>query len=102
MRVCLETGCPRTTKRTRCDEHERARDKARGTRQERGYDAEFERAKRDPAYVAATHCVSCDEPFTASNPKTAGHSTALRKGGQGSAIVPQCRRCNYGWRRTGL
>jgi hypothetical protein len=39
MRVCLEPGCPTLTRNTRCDIHTRAKDKARGTRQRRGYDA---------------------------------------------------------------
>lgn len=102
MRVCIEPSCPALTSKTRCPTHERAKDKARGTRQARGYDADFERAKLEPEYVNATHCTECDEPFTETNPKTAGHSTAIRNGGQGSKILPQCRRCNYGWRRTGL
>ena len=40
MKVCLEPGCPTLTDRTRCVEHERGKDRARGTRQERGYGAE--------------------------------------------------------------
>lgn len=43
MRVCAEVGCPvlveQDTRDGRCDQHRRQRDKARGTRQERGYDA---------------------------------------------------------------
>ena len=42
MRVCLEPGCPALTRSTRCRDHERAKDKARGTRQERGYGAEHD------------------------------------------------------------
>ena len=38
-RVCLEPGCPVITDGSRCTEHARAKDKARGTRQQRGYDA---------------------------------------------------------------
>lgn len=38
-RVCAEPGCPTLTATTRCPAHTRARDKARGTRQQRGYDA---------------------------------------------------------------
>lgn len=37
-RPCIEDGCPALTTTTRCPAHERARDKARGTRQQRGYD----------------------------------------------------------------
>ena len=102
VRVCAEPGCPILTRSTRCRDHERARDKARGTTTERGYGADFEKAKRRPEYVNATHCVECGEPFTPDNPKTGGHSVAIRNGGRGSEIVPHCRRCNYGWARTGL
>ena len=101
-RVCAEPGCPALCESTRCPAHTRQRDKARGTRQQRGYDAAFERAKLDPEYVNATHCAECGEQFTEDNPKTGGHSVAIRNGGQGSKIVPHCRRCNYGRARTGL
>jgi hypothetical protein len=102
VRVCIEDGCPVLTRSTRCHEHERAKDKARGTRQERGYDYAFEQAKLQPEYANATHCAECGKPFTEGNPKTGGHSVAIREGGRGSKVVPHCRRCNYGWRRTGL
>lgn len=45
VRVCVEPGCPALTRRTRCADHERAKDKARGTRQERGYDAAHDRLR---------------------------------------------------------
>lgn len=102
LRVCAEPNCPALTASTRCNEHTRAKDKARGTRQERGYDAEYERQLKSPDYVAATHCSECGERFTQDNPKTGGHSVALRNGGKGSKILPHCRRCNYGWERSGL
>lgn len=100
MKPCLDCGSP--TSGTRCTEHERARDASRGTASQRGYDAKYEQQKRAPEYVNATHCIECGQPFTADNPKTGGHSVALRHGGKGSEVVPQCRRCNYGWERTGL
>lgn len=37
MRVCIEDGCPELTTKTRCADHARAKDKARGTREQRGY-----------------------------------------------------------------
>lgn len=100
-KVCAEPGCPVLTDTTRCPDHTRARDKARGTRQARGYDAEYDKQKRAPAFANATHCATCGKPFTPDNPKTAGHVIAIRDGGQGAPIKPECRRCNYGWRRTG-
>lgn len=49
MRVCAETGCPilvpTGTRDGRCDEHRREKDRARGTRQERGYDAHHDRLR---------------------------------------------------------
>lgn len=102
MKVCAEPGCPTLTRRTRCPEHTRARDKARGSSNARGYDAEYRAQLRSPEFLNATHCAACGCPFTANNPKTGGHSVAIRNGGKGSRIVPHCRRCNYGWQRTGL
>lgn len=102
VRVCLEDGCPKLTRSTRCHDHERAKDKARGSAASRGYDYDYEQAKLLPEYVNATHCDACDEQFTAENPKTGGHLVALRNGGKGSQIVPHCRRCNYGWSKSGL
>ena len=45
MKVCVEPGCPTLTPNTRCPDHARARDKARGTRQARGYDAQHDRER---------------------------------------------------------
>lgn len=102
MKVCSVPGCPNLQPEARCLEHRRAYERGRGTRQQRGYDAAFEQAKRLPEYVNATRCAECGEPFTEDNPKTGGHSVAIRDGGKGSKIVPHCRRCNYGWTRTGI
>ena len=102
LRVCSEPGCPEFVTQGRCDDHRRAKDKARGTRQERGYGADYQAQLKSPEYVNATHCAECGQVFTEDNPKTGGHSVALRNGGQGSKILPHCRRCNYGWENTGL
>lgn len=94
LRPCLE--CGRLSPSSRCDQHKR------GSTSERGYGAEHERAKRQPEYRDATRCVTCEEPFTPDNPKTAGHAKAQRHGGTtADGIIPQCQDCNYGWRRTG-
>lgn len=57
MKVCIVPGCPTLTHGTRCSEHERARDKARGSRQARGYDARHDRLR-------ATYQRSMDEGET--------------------------------------
>lgn len=47
-RVCAEPKCPVLIDQgSRCVAHTRERDRARGTRQERGYDADYDRAHRD-------------------------------------------------------
>jgi hypothetical protein len=100
--VCSDPDCPELHQGPgRCPECRAAHEKQRPSKRERGYDLTYERAARDPTYRAATHCVTCGQPFTPDNPKTRGHSIAIRDGGEGSPILPECRRCNYGWRRTG-
>lgn len=47
LRVCLNCMATIPAGRSRCTTHERIRDKARGTRQERGYDAEHDRLRAD-------------------------------------------------------
>jgi hypothetical protein len=44
-KVCAEPGCPAITDTTRCTEHTRQRDRARGTRQQRGYGADHDRLR---------------------------------------------------------
>lgn len=105
-RVCSRPGCPTLTapgaRGGRCSTHQREADKARGTRAERGYGPDFEQLKQDPEYVNANLCETCGVEFTEDNPKTAGHRQSVRAGGDfTSGIKPECRRCNYGWRRTG-
>jgi len=102
-RVCTTSGCPALIPQgaTRCPVCASDYERARGSSTQRGYDAAFNTAKRQPKYVNATHCTECGCAFASDNPKTAGHVVAIRKGGQGSGITPQCRRCNYGWLRTG-
>lgn len=47
LRVCLEPGCPSLTKTTRCERHTRERDRARGTRQDRGYGSDHDRLRAE-------------------------------------------------------
>ncbi|GAB7004392.1 hypothetical protein JCM18899A_18650 [Nocardioides sp. AN3] len=46
MKVCIEHGCYELTNTTRCEDHTRVRDRARGTRQQRGYDADYDRQRK--------------------------------------------------------
>lgn len=63
-RVCAEPGCPELieagTRDGRCDTHRRQRDRARGTRQQRGYDSEYDaRRKADVAAMARGAVLTC-------------------------------------------
>lgn len=46
LRVCAEPGCPHLQPGPRCTDHTRQADKARGTRQQRGYDRSHDRLRR--------------------------------------------------------
>jgi hypothetical protein len=55
-RPCIEQGCPRLTTGTRCDEHRKAKDRARGTRQARGYGADHQHARAELATLLPARC----------------------------------------------
>lgn len=59
LKVCAERGCPELTDTTRCPAHTKAKDKARGTRQQRGYDAAHDRLRARWAPKVATGQVNC-------------------------------------------
>lgn len=101
-RVCREHGCHETTTSTRCAECQRKYEAQRGSAAKRGYGHAHRKATAR-AKAKVTHCARCGLPFTADNPATGGHIKAVRNGGSvHDGIEAQCRRCNYGWRRTGL
>lgn len=77
-RVCIVSGCPRLIDAglSRCPDHERDRDKARGTRQQRGYDAEHTRARAEWKPVVETGtvlCRRCEKPIRPTEPWDLGH-----------------------------
>lgn len=79
-----------------------SKETGRPSRQDRGYDADYDAALRSPAYLAATHC-ACGRKFTKWNPKTGGHVKPVRAGGTAAdGVVAECRKCNLGWRRDGV
>ena len=94
MKVCIVAGCPSLTKATRCTEHERARDKARGTRQARGYGALHVRLRADYQRRMdrgeAFTCWRCGGPINP-NDWTLGHCDADRRRYHG----PECPPCDY-------
>lgn len=99
MRVCAVPGCPELTKQRRCATHQAQVEKDRGTRQQRGYDAQHmaTRAALLPhAYgtrcpIAGPNCVGYMYPH---HELHLHHSTplAIDRTARGDQIV--CGPCN--------
>jgi len=80
-RVCRETGCPTLVDpnayRGLCDTHRKTRDRARGSRQDRGYGTAFDRERRQwAARINAgepVNCWRCGNPIRPGEPFHLGH-----------------------------
>ena len=94
-RVCAEPGCPRITDQTRCPQHIRARDAARGRRQARGYDTEHDtkraiwQARIDAGQYVVCWRPDCSQRLTGRNWHL-GHDDNDRSITRG----PECTTCN--------
>ena len=92
-RVCNETGCPILIDGPgRCPAHARAKDKQRGSRQARGYDAAHDAERKRWAKVIermSVPCARCRQPITAGMAWHLDH-TDDRTGYLG----PSCATCN--------
>ena len=78
MRICAVPGCPTAyaDRNTHCPAHRRQADRARGTRQARGYDRDHDRLRADWAPKVATGAVTCwrcGDPITRGEPWHLGH-----------------------------
>lgn len=94
LRVCIEANCPELTRTTRCTEHERARDAARGTPTERGYGPEhralrarYQRRMDGGRFYACWRCGGLIDPSN----WTLGHCDDDRSHYHG----PECPPCDY-------
>ena len=93
LKVCSQPGCPRLQPETRCAEHRREREQARGSRQARGYGAEHDAArKRWAPLVAAGNvkCWRCGEYIQPGAPFDLGHDDRDRSKYRG----PEHLTCN--------
>jgi hypothetical protein len=96
MRVCAQPGCPTLGTTRRCDQHRAQVEQARGTRQQRGYDAAYDAARewwRPKVEAMAVHCFAptCLMParlILPGQPWDLGHDDQRRIRG------PEHRKCN--------
>ena len=98
MKVCIEAGCPTLTERTRCTEHERAKDRARGSAAERGYGPDHRALRSTWAPLVATvnvKCWRCGDYIAADAPFDLGHDDADRGKYRGPEHV-SCNRATSG------
>jgi hypothetical protein len=95
-RVCAQPGCPTLVISGKCPVHRRMADKRRGSRQDRGYDADYDRERRRWApkvEAGQTHChaIVCVMParwICPGTPWDLGHDDQRRIRG------PEHMRCN--------
>lgn len=103
--------CRRPSKTSICEDCLKAQERARPSRQDRGYDAEFDRnsaliraeAGRVWGSGGVVACVVCGRAIPGPGDLTIEHRRAVRDGGTNALpnLGPAHARCNYGWRRRG-
>lgn len=95
LRPCIEPACPALTPKTRCPEHQRQRERQRGSATQRGYGVKHREARRK-TLRRTPFCVRCYTTGTKENPLTADHIVAKVKGGATAEANYQtlCRDCN--------
>lgn len=94
LRPCSEPGCPALIPagRSRCPDHTRQHDRARGTRQQRGYDATYDRERRrwEPRVARGlVDCTRCGQRIQPGQPWDLGHSDDRTR-----ITGPEHRACN--------
>lgn len=98
QRPCLDCGSLTSASRCRTCHlaGERERDRQRGTRQQRGLDATYDRNRR-ALLAAATVCAVCGLPGTADDPLTAGHITPRSEGGSNGLDNLRAEHASYNY-----
>lgn len=93
-RVCSQPGCPELTDTGRCPWCRRQADRARGTRQARGYDRHHDRARRRAVSAATpqTPCARCHHPLGDTRPAHLDHDDT-RTGYLGLSHGTPCPTC---------
>lgn len=95
-KVCAEPGCPELHEKPRgyCEQHERQRDRARGSRQQRGYDSEHDKLRASTAQRVDREgftCWRCGTRFPPGTRFDLGHDDHYRSVYRGAECLP-CNR----------
>lgn len=94
-RPCLTEGCPNLVRQGRCPQHQRAHERRRPKKGERGYGPGW--GTRSARLIAEQPwCSRCLHPGSEGNPLTVDHIVSLAAGGASTDENLQvlCRRCN--------
>lgn len=81
FRICPQRGCPEMTTERHCAKHARERDKARGTKAERGYGKDYQARRRDWDKAVArgiVDCSRCGQPIGPNEPWHLDHDDKER------------------------
>ena len=108
LTVCIEPGCPTITDKRRCPSHTRHADRARGSRQARGYDNQHDKLRAsyqrrmNAGEIFTCASVRCLNPGHTVDPNRwhLGH-TADRTGWTGPE-VPECNLSDAGKASHGI
>jgi hypothetical protein len=98
-RICGKPGCPVITDERMCLQHRREADKARGTREQRGYDHAHRSLRK--AFLAEHQagtliCWRCREPIPPTEPFDLGHDDTDRTIYRGPEHANRCNRAAGG------
>ena len=101
LHPCATPDCPTPVPHgtSRCPQHTRARDRARGTRQQRGYDRDYDRTRRAWAPRVATGtipCHRCGDLIHPTEPWDLGHDDHDRSIIRGPEHAYRCNRAAAG------
>lgn len=99
MRVCNIPGCPNPTEASRCTTHRQQYEQQRGSRQQRGYDAEHDKLRARWAQLVEGGTVTCWRCGNLIHPGTAwdlGHDDHDRTKYRGPEHANQCNRAAAG------
>jgi len=98
-RICATPGCPEVTSESRCLKHRREADKARGSREARGYDHAHRSLRKAfiPEHRAGTLiCWRCREVIEPNEPFDLGHDDNDRTIYRGPEHRNRCNRAAAG------